>query len=84
MNSLWGGVSIKRRSSIDIAIDILRVAMNGSKKTHIISEANLNFNIAQKYLEMLNEKELIKHENGLFITTNKGKLFQKMAMELKL
>ncbi|MGV8078292.1 MAG: winged helix-turn-helix domain-containing protein [Methanosarcina sp.] len=58
--------------------------MNGAKKTHILYEANLNFNIAQKYLEMLNEKELIRHENGLFITTNKGKVFQKMAMELKL
>jgi predicted transcriptional regulator len=84
LNPLWGGVSIKRRSRIDIAIDILRVAMNGAKKTYIISEANLNFNIVQKYLEMLNEKELIRHENGLFITTNKGKIFQKMAMELKL
>ncbi len=58
--------------------------MNGAKKTHIISEANLNFNIVQKYLEMLSEKELIKHENGLFITTNKGKVFQKIASELKL
>ncbi len=84
LNLLWGGVSIKRRSRTDIAIDILRVAMNGAKKTHILYEANLNFNIAQKYLEMLNEKELIRHENGLFITTNKGKVFQKMAMELKL
>ena len=84
LNPLWGGVSIKRRSRIDIAIDILRVAMNGAKKTHIVSEANLNFNIVQKYLEMLNEKELIRHENGLFVTTNKGKIFQKMAMELKL
>jgi predicted transcriptional regulator len=84
LNPLWGGVSIKRRSRIDIVIDILRVAMNGAKKTHIVSEANLNFNIAQEYLEMLNEKELIRHENGLFITTNKGKIFQKMAMELKL
>ena len=58
--------------------------MNGAKKTHIVSEANLNFNITQKYLEMLNEKELIRHENGLFITTNKGKVFQEMAKELKL
>jgi len=32
----------------------------------------------------LNEKELIRHENGLFITTNKGKVFQEMAKELKL
>jgi predicted transcriptional regulator len=83
-NTPWGGISIKRRSRIDIATDILRLAMNGAKKTHIVSEANLNFNIVQKYLEMLNEKELIRHENGLFITTNKGKVFQKIASELKL
>jgi predicted transcriptional regulator len=84
LDSLWGGVSIKRRSRTDIAVDILRVAINGAKKTHIVYEVNLNFNIAQKYLEMLNEKELIRQENGLFITTNKGKVFQEIAKELKL
>ena len=73
-----------RRSTNDIAIDILRAAMNGATKTHIIARVNLNFNIAQKYLEMLTEKQLIRHENGLFITTNKGKVFQEMAKELKL
>jgi predicted transcriptional regulator len=75
---------LKRRSRTDIAVDILRVAMNGAKKTHIVYEVNLNFNIAQKYLEMLKEKELIRHENGVFITTDKGKVFQEMAKELKL
>jgi len=84
LNPLWGGVSIQRRSRTDIAVDILRVAMNGVKKTHIVYEVNLNFNIAQKYLQMLNEKELIRRENGLFITTDKGKAFQKIAKELKL
>lgn len=84
LNPIWGGVSIKNRRRTDIAVDILRVAMNGAKKTHIVSEVNLNFNIAQKYLEMLNEKELIRHEKGLFITTDKGKVFQEMAKELKL
>jgi predicted transcriptional regulator len=84
LDLLWGGISIKRRSRTDIAVDILRVAMNGAKKTHIVYEVNLNFNIAQKYLEMLNEKELIRQENGLFITTNKGKVFQETAKQLKL
>ncbi|MHB8100903.1 MAG: winged helix-turn-helix domain-containing protein [Methanosarcina sp.] len=84
LNKLWGGVSIKRRSRTDIAVDILKVAMNGAKKTHIVYSVNLNFNIAQKYLEMLNEKELIRHEKGLFITTDKGKIFQQMANEFKL
>ena len=59
-----------RRSKTDIAVDILRVAMNGAKKTQIVYEANLNFNITRKYLEMLNDKELIRHEDGLFITTD--------------
>ena len=83
-NLIWGGVSIKRRSRTDITVGILKVAMNGAKKTHIVYEMNLNFNIAQKYLEMLKEKELISHENGLFITTDKGKVFQEMAKGLNL
>jgi predicted transcriptional regulator len=79
-----GGVSIKRRSTTDITAAILKVTMNGAKKTHIVYEVNLNFNIAAKYLEMLSEKELIRHENGLFVTTDKGKIYQEIAKELKL
>nr|WP_231585711.1 MULTISPECIES: winged helix-turn-helix domain-containing protein [unclassified Methanosarcina] len=60
------------------------MANNGAKKTHIVYEVNLNFNIAKKYLEMLSEKELIKNENGFFITTDKGKIFQEIAKEIKL
>ena len=73
-----------RRSKNEVAADILRVAMKGTTKTHIICEAKLNFNITQKYIEMLKEKELIRHENGIFITTDKGKVFQEMAKQLKI
>ena len=79
-----GGVIIKRRSRTDIAVDILKVTMNGAKKTHIVNEVNLNFNLAQEYLEMLRNKELVRHENGLFITTDKGKVFHEMAKEIKI
>jgi predicted transcriptional regulator len=68
----------------DIAVDILRVTMKGSNKTRIVYEANINFNIATRYLEMLKDKELIMHEKGLFITTDKGKVFHEVAKELKL
>jgi Predicted transcriptional regulator len=78
-----GKVSIMRRSRTDIAQEILKVAMQGANKTHIVNEANINFNIVSKYLEMLNEKELIRRENGVFITTDKGKLFQETAKKLK-
>jgi predicted transcriptional regulator len=81
---MWGGVSIKRKSRTDIAVEILKAAMNGVRKTHFVYEVNLNFNIAHEYLEMLNDKELIKHENGLFTITDKGKLFHEMAKEIKL
>jgi predicted transcriptional regulator len=75
---------IKNRSKTDIAVDILRVAFNGAKKTHIVYATNINFNVAQNYLEMLTDKELIRHENGIFMTTDKGKVFQEMAKDIKL
>jgi predicted transcriptional regulator len=56
--------------------------MNGAKKTQIVFGANLNFKITHKYLEMLNEKELIRHEDGLFITTDKGKIFHEIGTKL--
>ncbi len=73
-----------RRSKNEVAVDILRVAMKGATKTHIIYETKLNFTVVQRYLEMLKEKELIRQEDKLFITTNKGKTFQEIAKELKL
>ena len=73
-----------RRSRTDIAVDILKVAMKGATKTHIVYETKLNFNIAQKYLKILEEKELIRHENGLIITTDKGKVFREIANEIQL
>jgi predicted transcriptional regulator len=73
-----------RRSKNDVAVDILRVAMKGATKTHIIYETKLNYTVVHKYLEMLKEKELIRLEDKLFITTNKGKFFQEVAKQLKL
>ena len=56
----------------------------GQGKSCIVYDVNLNFNIAQKYLEMLKEKGLIRYENGFFITTDKGKIFQEMVKEIRL
>jgi predicted transcriptional regulator len=75
---------IKYRSRTDIAVDILRAAFNEANKTHIVYATNRNFNIAKKYLEMLTDKELIMHQNGIFRTTDKGEIFQEMAKDIKL
>jgi predicted transcriptional regulator len=84
LNCIHLGDDLMRRSRNDVAVDILKVAMKGAKKTHIVYEVNLNFKIATKYLELLKDKELIRQENGLFITTEKGKIYQELAKELKL
>ena len=75
---------ILERSKIDITVDILRVAMDGANKNRIVHEVKINFGVAKKYLQMLNEKELIRYEKGLFITTDKGRVFQEMAKGIKL
>jgi predicted transcriptional regulator len=81
--SYAGRKNIKKRSRMDIADAILKVTMNGAKKTHIVHEFNLNFIVAQEHFAMLENKELIRRENGLFITADKGKDFHEIAKELK-
>ena len=66
----------KRRSDVEISAEILKVAMNGAKKSHIVYRANLNFDVVKKYLKRLNDAGLINLPsfNGrLFKTISKGK-----------
>jgi predicted transcriptional regulator len=58
--------------------------MNGARKTQIVYQANLNHNIAQKYIGLLTDNQLIKKEEDFFITTEKGRSYQEMARELEL
>jgi predicted transcriptional regulator len=37
----------KRRSNIEISADILKVALHGAKKSHIVYRANLNFEVVK-------------------------------------
>ena len=57
-----------RRNDLDICADLLKVTMNGAKKTHMVYKANLNFNIVKKYIKRLSD-------NGHFFTTDKGSRF---------
>lgn len=78
------GVVTIRRSKIDISAEILNIAQNGANKTQIVYGANLNFDIANRYLEMLQNKGLIKQNGDLYLTTEKGKAYHDLAKELKL
>ena len=67
---------------MDICADILRIAREGAKKTHLVYKANLNFNIVKKYLRRLSEDRLITSENGHYITTDDGVKFLDKYQEL--
>ena len=58
--------------------------MHGAKKTQIVYQANLNHNLAKKYIVLLTEQNLIEQQKGIFITTEKGRAYQEMANGLKL
>ena len=65
----------KKRSDIEILADILKVANDGAKKSHIVYKANLNFKIVRNYLNILKNSGLITGPEGrsnLYQTTEKG------------
>ena len=65
-----------KRNDIEISAEILKVAMNGARKSHIVYKANLNFKIIRKYLNNLEKSGLITSspdKNKIFSTTKKGR-----------
>ncbi len=73
-----------RRSRIDIIIDVLEVAAIGVNKTAVVYKTNLNFKLAEKYLELLQKQGLVENRVNKYLTTNKGKIFLEKARELTL
>ena len=73
-----------RRSRIDIVVDILGVAKNGVNKTAIVYRTNINFTLAEKYLELLEKQGFPENNSEKYITTDKGKIFLQKAKEITL
>lgn len=75
-----------RRTEIDIMVDILKLTQDGSKKTRILYQANLNQPRLNKYLNYLMENGLLEHINepdNYYKTTEKGKDFLDAADAIK-
>ena len=67
---------MSRRNDIDICADILKTARSGVNKTRIVYNANLNFNIVEKYIRRLVDNGLLQLDDGrTFLTTEKGVQF---------
>ena len=64
-----------RRNNIDISAELLHVAKNGARKTHLVYKANLNFVLIKKYLASLTENGLLESVDEIFYTTDKGARF---------
>jgi len=66
--------SSKKRSDVEISVDILKVARSEVKKSHIVYQTNLNFKLLDKYLEVLTKNNLITRpcDKKTYITTEKG------------
>ena len=65
----------KKRTSDELCAEILRVATNGAKKSHLVYQTNLNFSIIEKYLNVLVNSKLItgpSSSRGIFKITDKG------------
>jgi len=63
---------VRKRSDLEISADVLRIAKEGAKKSHIVYKANLNFKLVKTYLSRLEETGLISKDDHLFRTTPKG------------
>ncbi len=68
---------VRRRGRIEILMDILDKASGGVNKTGIVYGANLNFNMAERYLPLLIKRGLMVRLDGekgvVFRVTEKGR-----------
>ncbi len=76
-----------KRSYLDVIHDILSVAINGKRKTHIMYKANLSYTQLNTYLRFLLDIGLLSEykvdENiTIYKTTKKGRTFIKEYCEI--
>ncbi|MEM3378412.1 MAG: winged helix-turn-helix domain-containing protein [Candidatus Bathyarchaeia archaeon] len=65
------------RGRLDIIADILRAVSQNAKKTQIMYQANLSYQVLQKYLNEVSEALLIEFncQDQCYVLTDKGKAF---------
>jgi predicted transcriptional regulator len=76
---------MKYRSSTEIIDSILHSIDAGATKTHIMYRAYLSYSQLKEYLKLLQERELIRYEEGsqLYLLTERGLRFINVYEEIK-
>ncbi len=76
-----------KRSRYEVMVAILEIVINEATITRIVYGANINFKMAQAYIEYLIEKGLItmfsRNGKNLYKITDKGTSFLKKFLELR-
>lgn len=66
-----------RRDKLKIILDILDICNSSANKTKIVYRANLNFKMANLYLDIMTKEGLLEIDGGdsgkLYSTTTKGR-----------
>ena len=62
----------RERNFLDIAAEILQIAVHGVKKKHVVGKVNLNSKVIHEYLDRMEETELITYNEGEIKTTEEG------------
>ena len=80
---------VRRRSQLEMYVDILKVLSNNGhlKLTHITHKANVSANAVKEYLDFLIKKKLvedrtIKNGGEIFILTQQGRIVLKQFQVL--
>lgn len=64
-----------RRNELQIQADILGIAREGARKTRLVYQGNLNFNVIKPYIERLLKNGFMEFSDGFYYTTDKGLSF---------
>lgn len=74
--------STKKRERLEIFTEILEFCKTEARKTNLVYGANLNFELADRYLMQLLDKGFIEKRKEKFVTTKEGKEFLEKAREV--
>jgi len=75
--------NLRKRGPLQITFDILTCARKGIRKTHIMFECKISYELLNIYLKLLNERGLLKRDGKQYKTSEKGELFIEKYLEIR-
>jgi len=77
----------RNRTRLQIAADIIEIAKEGSRRTRIMYQGNLSFELLRRYLDFLTRSGLLKvqerGEDRIYVATEKGRRFLEEFRDLQ-